>query len=971
MKRSGNSQLSFIFQSIIFSMLVLTVSTGELFCSRQEKRERERAARQKAAADVVAEAHNPLASEDIPEIDSKIKNLAGQYRDIDLLVQKAQQDAQLVLRGAQRDADKVLGKTDRKKSKIEAEEEKQRQKAEQRKHYLYDQARDRVDTIKQKAEMQAFKIIHEAEQRALELREKLELETEQDKLNARAEITESWQADVRSSVETDTYFIKNIIMEGEASRIERDNFTEVLDKQAEWFDNTITGTKYFFDDNYNAVVAKKHALSVLVDAQKQADEKISEVIDSHKLSEKVERKLRLLCLYEINAYLRSENKQGFLHAKDINEIVKRVTKTLFPHEAITVITESSQLKELEQRVAELEHDLNKTKSERDILQEASKKLSTSLKKSRKKSENLKEKYISEKERRTQMLKTIKEVTKALHKKIDDAQKNLDAERAEIERNKEAVQNVLKESIEQASGDVSKKREEIQKALQESIEQAQQELFEKQKEADKKQKEIDKLVAERVKNEKELSKQERELAQREREEARREKERASEEKERFGEKEKQRSKESARVIERLQKAHKQIAELKDKLEQAESDKHAAASQQKSEASGLLGSLKNREEEVKMFEKREKKLGEELDVLRSGSSRKIRKLENELHLGRQSKLELKNLLQEKQREHARLHIELAKAREEVKYLRNSSVGTAKRLKDEMREREDQVREARIALARKEVENQDLIKRIRDKQKSVTELMIGCAKARESMKHLKEQLHHERAKLQAEIEDRRAERNARERQELFEREIAVTRAENKMKHNEAEIARVEKVLMEEDDLPLIDEFGLPYAYEQAENEKKNIGLFGEVGVDLDGESLAEKKSRHKRVKSFEEELDNYQYYFPENKVIDTPDGQPFDPAIYDLLETEEERKQREAEIALEKEKEAAAIAKYEREQEVAGYEASIDPKIKELLGLDDNTDPKELFKRSEVDANRQDVQKVFTLGEDDFSFSQELTD
>ena len=111
-----------------------------------------------------------------------------------------------------------------------------------------------------------------AEKKALELREVLVAQDRKDRLNGRPKITKDWVSEVTSEFASDTSFIRRVIMEGEVSRIERQNFIALFDEQQQWFDKKVGEVVFFFDEPYNAVMIKKNALSGLVDAQRQADE---------------------------------------------------------------------------------------------------------------------------------------------------------------------------------------------------------------------------------------------------------------------------------------------------------------------------------------------------------------------------------------------------------------------------------------------------------------------------------------------------------------------------------------------------------------------------------------------------------------------------------------------------------------------------------------------------------------------------
>ena len=76
-----------------------------------------------------------------------------------------------------------------------------------------------------------LKIIQDAERRALDLRNKNSSSDAQDRAASRPKITSEWKREVRSEYETDAVFMRDIIMQGEPSRIERENFSALFAEQ--------------------------------------------------------------------------------------------------------------------------------------------------------------------------------------------------------------------------------------------------------------------------------------------------------------------------------------------------------------------------------------------------------------------------------------------------------------------------------------------------------------------------------------------------------------------------------------------------------------------------------------------------------------------------------------------------------------------------------------------------------------------
>jgi len=293
---------------------------------------------------------------EIPSVSSDVARLGGQYKDINMLLEKAKRDAATLQRQATREVHEILGRTTRRKSRIERRQEKALRRQEERKFYYEERAREQIEEVRKQSEKKARKIIEEAETRAIILKEQLEKQEAQDREKSRVPVTDKWRQEISREFAADTAFVKDIVMKGEASRFERENFADLFKGQAEWFDQTVSGTEYFFEESYRAAVAKRNALAVLVDAQRQADELIAQLVQEHHLTEKVSHQLRLLALYEINSHLRdTKNEQVFIEADVIRRLVDKVVQLVAPGQrSVTITTEKEQIEKLQARIAQLE-----------------------------------------------------------------------------------------------------------------------------------------------------------------------------------------------------------------------------------------------------------------------------------------------------------------------------------------------------------------------------------------------------------------------------------------------------------------------------------------------------------------------------------------------------------------------------------------------------------------------------------------
>ncbi|MGD1997955.1 MAG: hypothetical protein PVJ92_03515, partial [Candidatus Dependentiae bacterium] len=291
-----------------------------------------------------------------PSVDPAIAQLADQYRDIDMVVEKAKRDAAQVQREAERTVVEANNRAERRQSRMSRRKEEILRRERERKAVAERKARERAERIRKEAEAESLRIIQDAEKRALDLRNKLEAQEQYDRANSKPAITSEWQREVQREFASDSAFMKQIIIEGETSRLEKQDFIALFDEQEKWFVEQVNDTEHFFDESYKAVMRKKNALAVLVDAQRQADELLAELVHEHHLSDEAHQQLRVAALYEINDYLQREDKREVFIASDVvRTLVATVAEQAVPgYKTVKITTEKEEIEKLEQRVAELE-----------------------------------------------------------------------------------------------------------------------------------------------------------------------------------------------------------------------------------------------------------------------------------------------------------------------------------------------------------------------------------------------------------------------------------------------------------------------------------------------------------------------------------------------------------------------------------------------------------------------------------------
>ncbi len=114
-------------------------------------------------------------------------------------------------------------------------------------------------------------------------------------------ITRAWQNSMVNEFNANTLLMKQIIMEGEDAE-QLPDFLQRFKEQRSWFDSTLRGTQYVDDSFYQQAVSKQVRLRNVVSAQRRADGLILEVAKKLNLGDYERKKIRVLVLYELNAF---------------------------------------------------------------------------------------------------------------------------------------------------------------------------------------------------------------------------------------------------------------------------------------------------------------------------------------------------------------------------------------------------------------------------------------------------------------------------------------------------------------------------------------------------------------------------------------------------------------------------------------------------------------------------------------------
>ncbi len=190
------------------------------------------------------------------------------------------------------------------------------------------------------------------------------------------EVSAEWKEEIADQFGQDVYLIKQIIVEGETDNEELDDFMKLFKTQRDWFDKTITETKYFFDPKYNAVMQKKITLQKVVKAQERADEILKELVDIQEVGQNYYKRLRLVVLYDINSKIQKAIELGTANEFDtgisedkIKAVVEKIAKDFKEkrlHEIDIEKKVAIDVDSIESGLSNIKHELEKQKLETDL-----------------------------------------------------------------------------------------------------------------------------------------------------------------------------------------------------------------------------------------------------------------------------------------------------------------------------------------------------------------------------------------------------------------------------------------------------------------------------------------------------------------------------------------------------------------------------------------------------------------------------
>lgn len=134
-------------------------------------------------------------------------------------------------------------------------------------------------------------------------------------------VTTEWKNMVAQEFYKDMTFLKEIIVNGETSEVERQDYLNRFKDQNKWFDVTLSSTRHFEDHSYEEIMQKKNELRLLINAQTNADTYFATLSKNLTLSEDEQKKLRLMMLYDLYGCL---EKNSQIEPSEIQRLVNKI-----------------------------------------------------------------------------------------------------------------------------------------------------------------------------------------------------------------------------------------------------------------------------------------------------------------------------------------------------------------------------------------------------------------------------------------------------------------------------------------------------------------------------------------------------------------------------------------------------------------------------------------------------------------------
>lgn len=203
-----------------------------------------------------------------------------------------------------------------------------------------------------------------------------------------------WKERVAKKFYKNAEIIEQIVFDAESSE-EANDFAKCFQDQKNWFDNTLSSTKYTSDPGYSQIIARNAGIDSIVSAIKISDTRLDAIKDKINLSDEEKRRIRLLVLYEVNSALQklkylpykeqrlADDEVENLTLKVANDVTGRVVQA-FPDSKIETVvlpaipSQTEAWVQLREDLDDLKKTLNTEVAEKNQLADSIKRLNADL-----------------------------------------------------------------------------------------------------------------------------------------------------------------------------------------------------------------------------------------------------------------------------------------------------------------------------------------------------------------------------------------------------------------------------------------------------------------------------------------------------------------------------------------------------------------------------------------------------------------
>ena len=141
-------------------------------------------------------------------------------------------------------------------------------------------------------------------------------------------VTTEWKVEQTAKFNRYSTELADTIAMGESDDAELQDFKHIFKDQQQWFDTTLTSTKYVSDEGYAAINERTKCLGLLVTAQKRATPLLMKEINMKKISKSAFDRLSTLLLYNLNTQINDAHAWNKVIPEDDAALIAVVKETL-------------------------------------------------------------------------------------------------------------------------------------------------------------------------------------------------------------------------------------------------------------------------------------------------------------------------------------------------------------------------------------------------------------------------------------------------------------------------------------------------------------------------------------------------------------------------------------------------------------------------------------------------------------------